>query len=112
MKDRLEMRDAATAGFGRVLNDQPDRNDRSGGAKEHGKDPAEYRHGMRPANQKISQCIGAGEKRTKKNRDAAGAKSHQCSARKELVALLPDLEIFLDFGSCFSGNAWCLRRLP
>jgi hypothetical protein len=63
-----------------------------------------------PVNQEIAQRIGAGEECAKHDRDCSRARADERCARKELVLLLTDFEVFLDLGLRLGTVINCRRR--
>ena len=64
---------------------------------------------MRPGEQRIAQVIAAGQNGAKRNRQQPGQQSNQGGARKQATALLPHIQILLNFGANLRGSRFHVR---
>jgi hypothetical protein len=97
--DALEVRDAASPGLGRQAAHQRNGSRGPSRRESYGKDPAQKRKAVRPAQENAPQCVGTRQRGSKCCSRHAGTKPHQRSAREDASSLLPDNESFLDLGT-------------
>jgi hypothetical protein len=112
MQYRLQVRNTATAGFGRDAPDERHRQQCANHTERHRKEPAPKRYAMRPDQQCIPQRVAGGEHRAKRNPHNASQQANQRSAREQPPPLLIDIKISSELRACFGlRDSMILRRL-